>query len=76
MSVGEEGRFKLIDTLGCLSGSVGWLSIQLLVSAQVVISQLGSSVPTSGSTLRVHCLLGTLCPSFSALPPSTHCVFK
>ena len=41
---------------GCLSQ----LSIQLLISAQVMISQLVSSSPASGSALAVQGLLGIL----------------
>ena len=52
-------------------GTPGWLSqlsIGLLVSAQVMISQFMSSSPTSGSTLIVQSLLGILTLSFSLCP--------
>ena len=49
-------------------GAPGWLrglSVQLLVSAQITISQFLSSSPTSGSALMAWILLGilSLCPS-------------
>ena len=50
---------------GCLGGSVG-KAFQLLVSAQVMISQFMRSSPTSSSVLTVQNLLGIL--SLSPLP--------
>ena len=49
-------------------GAPGWfsgLSLQLLISAQVMISGFVSSSPASDSTLAVQSLLGilSLCPS-------------
>ena len=52
-------------------GAPGWfgrLSVQLLISAQVMISQFVSSSPTSGSVLSPWSLLGILSPSLSAPP--------
>ena len=50
-------------------GSLRWLSIRLLVSAQVVISRFMSSSPAWGSELMVQSLLGFLSPSPSAPSP-------
>ena len=47
-------------------GTPGWLnllSVQLLILAQVMISQFVSSSPASGSVLTVRSLLGILSPS-------------
>ena len=52
-----------------LSAWLSWLSVHLLISAQVMISQFGSLSPTSGSALRVWSLLGILSPPLSAPPP-------
>ena len=52
-------------------GGPGWLSqrsVQLLVSAQVMSSQFGSSSPALGSVLRVWNLLGIPCLSLSLCP--------
>ena len=59
--VGEEWR----------AGVPGWLSplsVRLLVSAQVMISWLVGSSPTSGSVLAEKGLFGIL----SLCPPPTH----
>ena len=45
---------------GCLGGSLGWLSIQLLILAQVMVSQLVRSSPTSGSVPTTQSLLKIL----------------
>ena len=53
-------------------GVPGWLSqlsIQLLIEAQVMISQFVESSPVLGSALAEWSLLGILSPSLSALPP-------
>ena len=58
-------------------GVPGWLSplrIWLLISVQVMISQFGSSSPTSGSGLTVQGLLGILFPSIAALPLLALCL--
>ena len=50
------------------SGAPGWLSqlsLQLLILAQVMISQFMGSSPASGSVLMVWSLLGILCLSLS-----------
>ena len=50
----------------------GWLSklnVELLISAQVMISQFMSLSPTSGSVLTVWSLLGILFLSLSLSPP-------
>ena len=50
----------------------GWLSrlsVRLLVSAQVMLSQLMSSDPTPGSVLTVGSLLGILSFSLSLSAP-------
>ena len=49
-------------------GWLSWFSIQLMVSAQVMVSWFMSSSPTSGSVLTVCSLLGILSPSLSAAP--------
>ena len=49
-------------------GAPGWfrrLSVRLLISAQVMISQFMRSSPASGSALTVWSLLGILSPSLS-----------
>ena len=47
-------------------GTPGWLSHQLLISAQVMISQAMGSSPASGSVLTAQSLLGfSLSPSLS-----------
>ena len=46
-----------------------WLSIQLLISAQVMISWFVSSSPALGSMLTAWGLLGFLSPSLSAPYP-------
>ena len=57
--------FKNNDIVG-VPGWFSWLSIGLLVSAQVMMSQLVSSSPVSGSVLTVQSLLGIL--SLLSLP--------
>ena len=51
-----------------------WLSVPLLISAQVMISRFVDSSPVSGSALTAWSLLGILSPplslSLSAPPPS------
>ena len=49
-------------------GRLSWLSAQLLISAQVMISRFMSSSPTWGSALREWSLLGILSLPLS-LPP-------
>ena len=51
--------FKTLFYKGYL-GRLSWLSYHLLILAQVMISGLVSSSPTSGSTLTVRSLLGIL----------------
>ena len=60
-----------------LHGARGWLnqlSVQFLISAQVMISWFVSSSPALGSVLTAWSLLGILSPSLSALPYSL-CLF-
>ena len=61
-------------------GAPEWLSglsIRLLVSAQVVISQVRSSCPTSGSVLTAWSLLGILdLPLSLPLPHSLACTLS
>ena len=53
-----------------MPGWLSWLSVWLLVSAQVMISQFVSLSPTLGSTLIMQSLLGVLSLSLSlSLPP-------
>ena len=52
-----------------MPGWLSWLSVRLLISAQVVISQFMSSSPMSGLVLTVWSLLGILSPSLSAPSP-------
>ena len=59
--------FKVNYTIG-VPGWLSWLSFQLLVLAQVMISRFMSSSPASGSVLTVQSCLGfflsfSLCPS-------------
>ena len=54
-----------------LPGAPGWLSglnVQLLISAQVVISQLMRSSPASGSVLTVEPASDSVSPAISAPP--------
>ena len=51
------------------SGYLRWLSIQLLISAQVMTSRFLSLSLTWGSMLTVHSLLGLLFLSFPPAPP-------
>ena len=51
---------------------LSWLSIWLLVAAQVMVSQFVGLSPTLGSVLAVWSLLGILSPSLSAPPSLTH----
>ena len=44
-----------------------WFSIQLLISAQVMVSQFMSLSPVSGSMLTGQSLLGILSPYFTVL---------
>ena len=53
-----------------VSGWLSRLSIQLLISAQVMILQFMGSSPTLGSALTAENLLGIL--SLSATPPCIH----
>ena len=50
-------------------GWLSWLSVQLLISAQVMISRFVSSSPTLGSVLTVQSLLGILALPFCPSPP-------
>ena len=54
------------------SGGLSQLSVQLLVSAQVVISQLLSLSPTSSSMLTAQNLLEILAPSPSLCSSPAH----
>ena len=63
----DEGRIE-----GRFFGAPGWLSwlgVQLLVLAQVMISQFVSSSPASGSVLMAQSLLGILSLPLSFLLP-------
>ena len=58
--------------MDALSGAPGWcsqLSIWLMISAQVVVSQFVSSSAASGSALMSESLLGVLSLLFSDPPP-------
>ena len=66
-SVIYQKLFKVKLKTGA-SGWLGWLSIQLLISAQVVISPFVGLSPASGSTLTGHSLLKIL--SLPSLSPS------
>ena len=60
-----------VQTKNKVGGAPGWrsqLSIQLLISAQVMVSWLMGSSPALGSVLTVQSLLGIL--SLSLCPPS------
>ena len=58
---------------GAPADTVSWLSVWLLISPQVRISQFGSSGPASGFALMVQSLLGILSLS---LWPSVACVLS
>ena len=66
VSVAETGMKQGLGVPRCLS----WLSVQLLVLAQVTISRFMSSRPMSGSALTVQSLLGILSHSLSTAPCS------
>ena len=53
-------------------GWLSWLSVQLLVLAQVMISRFMSSSPVSGSLLSVQSPLCILCPLLSLPLPCSH----
>ena len=53
---------------------LSWLNVQLLVSAQVMISQFVGSSPTSSSALTVWSPLWVLCSPLSLLLPLSHCL--
>ena len=53
-----------------MPGCFSWLSVWLLILAQVMISQFVESSSESGSALRVRSLLGILSPL--PVPPSDH----
>ena len=65
-------RHVIITTVGLrIEMEPGWLSMlstQLLISAQVMISRLLGSNPTSGSVLTAQSLLGILFLSLSLSP--------
>ena len=52
-----------------MPGWLRWLSIQLLISAQVMISWFMSSSPASGCALTVRSLLEILSLPLSLCPP-------
>ena len=62
LSMLKDQLKKILGVPGWLS----WLSIWLLISAQVMISWFVSSSPKTGSALTVQSLLGILSPSLSA----------
>ena len=67
----NKNKQKLIKIFP--SGAPGWLSqlnVQLLISAQVMISRLMGSSPASGSSLAVQNLLGILSLCSPSVPPS------
>ena len=57
---------------GRAPGRLNWLSIWLLVSAQVMVSQVTRSNPASGSVLTVQTLLGLPSLAFSLYLSPTH----
>ena len=63
--------FRLLDPLCTLRvpGRLSRLSVRLLISAQVSISQFVGSSPASGSALTVWSLLGILSLSLPPTPP-------
>ena len=63
----KKGQIKKHSHLGA-PGWLSWLSVQLLVLAQVVISRFVSSSPTLGSMLTAQSLLGILSFPLSAPP--------
>ena len=61
----------LIFRIRTLTGAPGWLSqlsVQLSISAQVMISRFVGLSPTSGPVLIAPSLLGILSPSLSVPP--------
>ena len=74
-TIGLEGPEKAVQKdgkrqLGAQEGEEGlsWLSLRLLVSAQVMISWSVSSSPALGSRLTVQSLFGILSFSLSPCP--------
>ena len=68
---------KKEEGMGCLGGSVSWLSLQLLVSGQIMISQFMGLGPTLGFVLTVEGLLEILSLSLSlSLPFSQLCALS
>ena len=59
---------KRLILSGHLGGSVGYVSVRLLISAQVMISRFVGSSPASSSPLTVQSLLGIFPPSPSGPP--------
>ena len=69
LALPDKGKvIKKLKNLG-VPEWLSWLSVQLLISGQVVISRFMSLSPTWGSVLTVWSLLGILSPSVSAPPP-------
>ena len=64
----------------CTRGRLEWfsgLSLQLLISAQAMISQFVSSSPASGSVMTLQSLLGIpSLPTLSAPTPLTRALFS
>ena len=69
--------FPFSDLKELSPGAPSWLSqlsIQLLISAQAMISRFMNSSPASGSLLTVQSLLGILSLPLSALPLLAFCL--
>ena len=72
---GHPGRTRPPVLEGRSQGAPRWLSplsVQLLISAQIIISQFASLSPVSGSALMVRSLLGILSPSLCPSPTCIH----
>ena len=75
----NESSWHLLPFLRISKGAPRWhsrLSVRLLISAQVMISQFVSSSPASGSVLMVQSLLGILSLPLSAPPLLVLCLSK
>ena len=73
---GQFGKCVVEKIKPGVPGWLSWLSVRLLISAQVVTSRFGSSTPASGSVLAAWSLFGILSPSLCLSPARVHSLSK